>query len=175
MQIASRGGFVSVTDRGGGRKGGSGDSGLGLVIIPRETNSGSFTGRQRKRVRGRDCRRRAQIKTPPDPIRNGNCVRSSGPGEPARGCLRGRVVGWLAGQTASPRAPRGTSQSSSPLRARARASRHVSESTGGVSTAPRLNTRIGRCSLRAEMHCQRRPLRRRKRAAAGLENGHHYR
>jgi len=146
MQIASRGGFVSVVDRGEGRKVASSGTIRGsVVIIPRGTNSGSFTGRQRKRVRGRDCRRRAQIKTPPNPIRNGNCVRSSGPGEPPRGCSEGGggVVGWLAGQTASSRAPRGASQSSSPVRARARASA-LSGSTGGVSTAPRLSTRICR-------------------------------
>jgi len=64
-------------------------------------NSGSFTSRQRKRVRERDCRRRVQIKTPPNPIRDGNCVRSSGPGEPSGGCsgVDRRATGW---QTTTP-------------------------------------------------------------------------
>lgn len=65
-----------------------------VIIILRRTNSGSFTDRQRKRVRERDCRRRAQIKTPPNPIRDGNCVRSSGP---AIGRLLG-VDGWKRGR-----------------------------------------------------------------------------
>lgn len=51
------------------------------------TSSGSF-GRQRRDTDGWDCRRWAQIKTLPNPIRDGNCVRSSG-----QQIHRG---GWLA-------------------------------------------------------------------------------
>lgn len=87
-----------------------------VIIILRRTNSGSFTDRQRKRVRERDCRRRAQIKTPPNPIRDGNCVRSSGP---AIGRLLGvdrEGRGWLADYIPE---TRGVTQSSSPVRTRA--------------------------------------------------------
>lgn len=131
-----------------------------VIIILRRTNSGSFTDRQRKRVRERDCRRRAQIKTPPNPIRDGNCVRSSGP---AIGRLL-EVDGWkrrgrgerLAGRL-HPRNARGDSEFIPGKGARARilvcSSLCVSKSTArfhGVDWARKSIATV--CTLFAETH-----------------------